>query len=138
MNEDRARDAADALLTGALELHATTIGRRSGRPREVVLWFAARGDTLYVLSGGREDAHWVRNMQADPRLVVRVGDRWFEAIARSIEGTDEDPVAREAIAAKYGTTGLGKWLRESLPIALDLVGERDRTFVPDSPQRHDR
>ena len=32
----------------------------------------------------------------------------------------EDPVAREAIAAKYGTTGLKTWLRTSLPVAIDL------------------
>ena len=34
-----------------------------------------------------------------------------------------DATAREAIAAKYGTTGLKTWLRESLPVAIDLDDE---------------
>jgi len=34
-----------------------TIGRTSGQPRELEIWFAADGDRVYLLSGGRDDAH---------------------------------------------------------------------------------
>jgi hypothetical protein len=33
----------------------------------------------------------------------------------------DDAAAREAIAGKYGTTGLKTWLRTSLPVAIDLA-----------------
>lgn len=40
-----------------------------------------------------------------------------------MEGTPEDPIARDAFAAKYGTKYLAKFLREALPVAIDLQRE---------------
>jgi len=65
----------------------------------------------------------VRNLIADPLVRVRLGSRTFEGRARVVEGQAEDPLARAAIAAKYGTTGLKGWLRDSLPVAIDLERE---------------
>jgi deazaflavin-dependent oxidoreductase (nitroreductase family) len=103
----------------------TTIGRSTGEPREIEIWFAAVDDQVFLLSGGREGAHWVRNLQSDPRVQVRIRGRTFEGRAAVIEGTVEDPVARDALGAKYGRDGLRDWLRESLPVAITL--ERDVT-----------
>ena len=44
-----------------------TTGRVSGQPREIEIWFALQGRTLYMLSGGRDRAQWVRNIQRQPR-----------------------------------------------------------------------
>jgi deazaflavin-dependent oxidoreductase (nitroreductase family) len=115
----------DDALRAAPECGLTTTGRRSGEAREIAIWFAAAGDRLYLLAGGREQAHWVRNLRADPAVRVRIAGRSFDGLARVVEGQADDPLARAAIAAKYGTTGLRHWLRESLPVAIDLVGERD-------------
>jgi deazaflavin-dependent oxidoreductase (nitroreductase family) len=48
----------------------TTTGRRTGRPREVLLPCERTGDALIVIStyGGRSD--WVRNLRRDPRVLV--------------------------------------------------------------------
>jgi deazaflavin-dependent oxidoreductase (nitroreductase family) len=115
----------DEASAAATECRLVTTGRRSGEPREIEIWFAARGDTIFMLSGGGDAAHWVRNLVADPRVRVRIGGREFTGTARVVQGGPDDPVAREAIAAKYGTTGLRTWLRTSLPVAVDLdaVGE---------------
>ena len=79
------------------------------------------GRTVYLLSGGGEAAHWVRNLRADPAVAIVAGGVRVEGQARVIAPDEaEDPVAREAIAAKYGTTGLKTWLRTSLPVAIDL------------------
>jgi len=107
-------------LRAATVCHLTTIGRRSGERREIEIWFAAVGDRVYLLAGGRERAHWVRNLIAEPRVTLRIRGRRFEGRAVPVEGTADDPVARDAIAAKYGTTGLKGWLRDSLPVAIDL------------------
>ena len=78
-----------------------------------------------MLAGGGEDAHWVRNIQADPRVRVEIRGRTFEGRGRAVEGQDHDPVAREAIAAKYGTKGLTAWLRDSLPVRIEFEREVD-------------
>lgn len=104
-----------------------TIGRTSGIPREIEIWFAADGNRVYLLSGGRDDAHWVRNLRADPRARVRVGGRWLSGMAREIEGQEEEPRARELLAAKYQGwregRPLSEWASESLPVAIDLAGD---------------
>ena len=101
----------------------TTTGRSSGAPRRIELWFAAVGDRWFALAGGRGRAHWVRNLRADPAVRVEIRGRTFEGTARVVEGTEDDPIAREAVAAKYGRRGLEDWLRESLPVAIDLERE---------------
>lgn len=110
-------------LIAADECRLTTKGRRTGAPRQIAIWFAATEDHLYLLAGGREQAHWVRNLQADPKVRVSIRDRTFEGRARVVEGTDDDPTARQALGAKYGTKWLTRWLRESLPVRIDLDRE---------------
>src|SRR6476659_9794178 len=107
-------------LRAAIVCDLTTTGRVTGESRTVEVWFAAVGDRAYILAGGRERAHWVQNLQADSSVILRIADRTFAGHAAVIEGTSDDPTAREAIAAKYGTTGLKGWLRDSLPVAIDL------------------
>ncbi|HKG56110.1 MAG TPA: nitroreductase family deazaflavin-dependent oxidoreductase [Candidatus Limnocylindrales bacterium] len=101
-----------------------TIGRTSGQPRVIEIWFAADADRLYLLSGGRDDAHWVRNLQQEPRVRVRIGRRWYTGTARTIEGEPDEQHAREMLAAKYQGWSAGRrlsgWARESLPVAIDL------------------
>jgi deazaflavin-dependent oxidoreductase (nitroreductase family) len=113
----------DDELRAASVCRLTTTGRSSGAPRRIELWFAAVGDRWYALAGGRDRAHWVRNLRADPRVRVEIRGRTFEGTGRVVEDTDDDPAAREAIAAKYGRRGLEGWLRESLPVAIDLERE---------------
>ena len=76
-----------------------------------------------MLAGGREDAHWVRNIQANPIVRVEIQRRTFEGRGRAVEGEADDPVARDALAAKYGRKSLARWLRESLPVRIDLERE---------------
>jgi deazaflavin-dependent oxidoreductase (nitroreductase family) len=64
--------------------HLQTIGRTSGRPRTIEIWFATDGTRIYLLAGGRDRAHWVRNLRADPHVRVRIGGRTFDARARVI------------------------------------------------------
>jgi deazaflavin-dependent oxidoreductase (nitroreductase family) len=99
-----------------------TIGRRTGEPRSIEIWFATVGDRVYMLSGGGEAAHWVQNLRQDPGVRLEIGGRTFSGRARVVQGEAADPVARAAVAAKYGTRGLEDWLRESLPVEIELEG----------------
>lgn len=77
------------------------------------------------MSGSRERADWVRNLRADPAVVVRVGDgEEVAATARVLEGgSDEDARARGLVLAKYqrpGASDLQSWGRSALVVAFDL------------------
>lgn len=107
----------------------TTVGRRTGRPHTVEIWFArdaaANPGTLYMLSGGLDRADFVRNIRADPRVTVRVGGDEYAGSARILAaGTDEDGRARRLLLAKYqrpGHNDLADWGRTALGVAVDLV-----------------
>jgi deazaflavin-dependent oxidoreductase (nitroreductase family) len=113
---------ADDAFARAIECTLVTRGRTSGEPREITIWFAVVGRIVYLLSGGGEAAHWVRNLRADPSVAIIAGGVRVEGRARVVAPDEpDDAAAREAIAAKYGTTGLQAWLRTSLPVAIDLA-----------------
>ncbi|MFN8038203.1 MAG: nitroreductase/quinone reductase family protein [Acidimicrobiales bacterium] len=110
--------------------YLTTTGRRSGRPHEIEIWFAAddeRPCTLYLLAGAGRSSDWVRNLEADAACTVRVGRREAEpqpAHGRVIgPGDAEDAAARRLVFAKYQPrTGgdLTSWRETALPVAIDL------------------
>jgi deazaflavin-dependent oxidoreductase (nitroreductase family) len=110
-------------LAGQDYCYLTTIGRSSGEPREIEIWFGLEGATLYMLSGGRERSNWVRNLMRTPAVRVRIGDHEFEGTARIVNDGDEDATARRLLLDKYeaGYSGdLSTWGRDSLPIAVEL------------------
>jgi len=85
-------------------LYLTTTGRRTGQPREIEIWFTERDGRYYLIAEHREQAHWVRNLQAQPTVQVRLGDRRFEATARVVEDAREPELATAVKAlsdAKY-------------------------------------
>jgi deazaflavin-dependent oxidoreductase (nitroreductase family) len=114
-------------LRATIECRLTTTGRSSGEPREIRIWFAADGDRLVLLAQDRDRAHWVRNVLGNPGVRVQIGRRRFEGRARVIDPAEaDDAAARERFAAKYGTKYLAKFLREALPVAIDLDREVER------------
>ena len=78
------RPMLGGLMPGHLML--TTVGRRSGRPRRVVvdMWHDTTTDTYYVASGFGEHADWYRNLQANPEVGVQVGWRKLRARATTL------------------------------------------------------
>jgi len=107
--------------------YVRTRGRRTGRPHEIEIWFAADGDTLYLLSGGGARSDWVRNLRTEPAVAVRLGDTTRTGRARVVEaGTEEDARARRLVFDKYQPRyggDLGDWRGRALPVAIDLEGQ---------------
>jgi deazaflavin-dependent oxidoreductase (nitroreductase family) len=108
-------------------LYLTTVGRRTGRPHRIEIWFAARDGRLYLLAGGREQSDWVRNLQANPRVTIELGGETRVGTARVLDaGTPEDQLARELLVAKYGETeDLDEWGRTSLPVVIEFPADAD-------------
>jgi deazaflavin-dependent oxidoreductase (nitroreductase family) len=86
-------------------LYLTMVGRRSGRPREIEIWFTRHGACYYLVAEHGERAQWVRNLRAEPAVRVRVGDRTFAARARVVDAGAEPVLAqavRQRSERKYG------------------------------------
>ena len=104
--------------------YLTTTGRRSGQPHTIEIWFACQGQTLYMLSGGRDQADWVKNAQQHPQVQVRIRDSVFDGQARLVTDPQEDALARKIVYEKYtprDSDDLSDWARTSLPVAVDIT-----------------
>jgi len=71
-------------LMGRLVLLLTTTGRKSGKPRVVPLQYEEIDGKIHLGSSRGEKADWVRNIQADPRVEVRVKARRFSGKAEVV------------------------------------------------------
>jgi deazaflavin-dependent oxidoreductase (nitroreductase family) len=71
-------------LIGRLILLLTTTGRKSGKPRVVPLQYEEDGGKFYLGSSRGVNADWVRNIQANPRVEVRVKSRRFTGTAEVV------------------------------------------------------
>jgi deazaflavin-dependent oxidoreductase (nitroreductase family) len=76
---------------GALRL--TTTGRRTGKPRDVVVGYLEDGDNLFTMAmngwGAAEPAWWL-NLQDHPDAVVRTRDGARRVHARPARGPERD------------------------------------------------
>jgi deazaflavin-dependent oxidoreductase (nitroreductase family) len=69
-----------------------TRGRKSGELRRVPVGNGLRGDQFWIVTEHGWNAHYVKNIQADPRVRVKVGRRWHSGTAHILE--DDDPRER--------------------------------------------
>ncbi len=101
-------------------LYLTTTGRRSGRPREIEIWFTRREGRDYVIAEHGRAAQWVQNLLADPRVSWRVGAARFAGRARVVDPAAEPALARTVQAGSREKYGWGDGLVVELsPAPLD-------------------
>lgn len=79
-----------------------TRGRRSGVPVRTAVGFVEDDDGSLLVAAGDPDADWARNLEADPRCRVTIGERRDEMLAEPLAAA----AAARAVAAlilRYGT-----------------------------------
>ena len=93
------------------------------RKRLHQIWFAAHGETIYILAGNGNASDWVKNGKRQPRVPVRIGAATFDGMMRIVEARDEDALARRLLLAKYAPSNsdLDEWGRTALPVAIELT-----------------
>lgn len=103
--------------------YVTTVGRRTGAPHTIEIWFVLDGGTFYLMSGGGDRSDWVRNMRKEPNVTVRVAEASFPARARIVDGDGDDGRIRRSMAAKYQGwhegAELSSWAQTALLVALE-------------------
>jgi deazaflavin-dependent oxidoreductase (nitroreductase family) len=86
-------------------LYLTTTGRRSGRPRQIEIWFTRHRGRHYLVAEHGLAAQWVQNLLARPAVRARVGARRFSGRARVVDARAERVLVatvRRLSEAKYG------------------------------------
>jgi deazaflavin-dependent oxidoreductase (nitroreductase family) len=94
-------------------IYVTTIGRKTGNPHQIEIWFVSHDGGYYIVSEGREQSDWVKNVMKNPAVTLRVGSRTADPIPATGRPVDaeQEPALAAAVSrlmdAKYGwSTGL--------------------------------
>ena len=95
------RDSWLAPYTDTENCYFTTIGRRTGRPHEIEIWFGVDADRLLLISGNGPTADWYRNLLADGAVTVRIEGDTRVGRARAITDPDERRRCGEVMGTKY-------------------------------------
>lgn len=78
------------------------MGWKSGKKRRIEIWFVEDNSKYYVMSEGREQAHWVRNIMHDPKVSFSVAARSFFGTAKIIESGPAAGLVKKLMKQKYG------------------------------------
>jgi len=96
-----------------------TTWRRSGQPRRVPVGNGLRGAHFWIVAEHGRQADYVRNLQADPRVRVKVGRRWLSGTAHVLP--DDDPRDRlRMLKRPLNDVGLRAMASEMLVVRVDL------------------
>ena len=96
-----------------------TTGRKSGLPRRTPVGNGLRDGIFWIVTEHGWAADYVKNIQADPRVRVKVGRRWHDGVATILP--DEDPEERlRKLGRLVNDTMLRLQASEKLVIRVDL------------------
>jgi deazaflavin-dependent oxidoreductase (nitroreductase family) len=80
--------------------YLTTIGRKSGKPHTVELWFALADSKIYLSHEGAT-TDWMRNIASNNRVSVKVGDLNLDAEAVILDGGIAIKTGQRSLYEKY-------------------------------------
>jgi deazaflavin-dependent oxidoreductase (nitroreductase family) len=95
-----------------------TIGRTSGQPRRTPVGGRLRAGTLWVVAGERSRSQYVKNIEANPSVRVRVHGRWHTGRAAVL--ADDNP--RRRLLTMNPVNSLFIWIADTdlATIRIDL------------------
>jgi deazaflavin-dependent oxidoreductase (nitroreductase family) len=113
------RLAGTRLLPGYALLE--TLGRRSGQPRRTPVGNGLDGRTFWIVTEYGRRASYVRNIEAEPRVRVRVKGTWHSGTARVLP--DDDARERQRLLGRRLNAAVVRLAgTEHLTVRIDLDG----------------
>jgi deazaflavin-dependent oxidoreductase (nitroreductase family) len=100
-----------------------TTGRRSGRPRHTPVGAGMRrgDDVFWLIAAHGDQADYVRNIEASPRVRVKWRNRWYAGVATILR--DDDTDARSRTLPVKWDAAFGRLIATTpLTIRIDLTG----------------
>lgn len=127
---DHARDRLTAFLQkkvanpvmrrNPLQTLLETTGRKSGQPRRTPLGGSRIGNEFWFVSEFGDQSQYVKNIQANPRVRVRLRGRWHSGMAHLVP--DDDPRRRLESLPSFNSFGVRTFGTNLLTIRVDLDG----------------
>ncbi|MFY4719897.1 nitroreductase/quinone reductase family protein [Streptomyces sp. LaBMicrA B280] len=96
-----------------------TTGRVSGAPRRTPVGGRRVGGAFWLVSEFGHRSQYVRNIEADPRVRVRIAGRWHHGTAHLLP--DDDPRARLRGLPRLNSTAVRALGTDLLTIRVDLT-----------------
>jgi deazaflavin-dependent oxidoreductase (nitroreductase family) len=100
-----------------------TTGRKTGLARTTPVGDGLEGSTFWIVAEHGRRAAYVRNLEADSRVRVRVRGRWRSGIAHVLP--DDDPRERQRLLSRRLTARVNavlvrSWGTDLLTVRIDL------------------
>ena len=95
-----------------------TKGRKTGRRRRTTVGGTRDGDSFWVVSEQGRHADYVRNIEADPRVRVRIRGRWLDGTAHVVP--DDDVDARRRTQSAWNRSAVRAFGTELLSVRIDF------------------
>jgi deazaflavin-dependent oxidoreductase (nitroreductase family) len=95
-----------------------TTGRKSGLPRRNPVGNGLRGDTFWIVSEHGRSAGYVRNIEANPRVRIRVNGRWQTGKAHLLP--DDDAKKRQRSLSPFNSALVRIMGTDLLTVRIDL------------------
>jgi deazaflavin-dependent oxidoreductase (nitroreductase family) len=104
LSPGKGTDAVGEQLAGwGTVLRIETRGRVTGKPISVAVGYLEAPDGSLLVAAGDPDADWARNLEAEARARVTIGERAFDVDVEALVGPDAS-AAVVGLILKYGTT----------------------------------
>jgi deazaflavin-dependent oxidoreductase (nitroreductase family) len=107
-------------IAGEPVLDLITIGRTTGLPREIEIWFVVCRERFYLFAETGEAAGWVKNISRNPKVTLRIGERQIDATARVLDRQADRKLCDEVAAIADHKYGWG----DGLPVEITPLPSR--------------
>jgi deazaflavin-dependent oxidoreductase (nitroreductase family) len=96
-----------------------TIGRKTGKPRRTPVGNGLEGSTFWIVAEHGRRAAYVRNLEANPRVRIKVGRRWYSGTAHPLP--DDDPRERQRrIGLRFNAAMVRAMGTDLMTVRVDL------------------
>ncbi|MEU1401544.1 nitroreductase/quinone reductase family protein [Streptomyces sp. NPDC005728] len=96
-----------------------TTGRRSGLPRPTPVGGSRVGDSFWLVSEFGFKSQYVRNIQADPHVRIRIRGRWHHGTAHLLP--EDDAAARLRSLPRFNSAAVRAFGTDLLTVRVDLT-----------------
>lgn len=95
-----------------------TTGRKSGEPRRTPLGGSKVGEQFWFVSEFGDKSQYIRNIQANPQVRVRLKGRWHRGVAHLLP--DDDPRERLRSLPQFNSAGVRTFGTNLLTVRVDF------------------
>lgn len=107
-------------------MYLATLGRHTGKPHRVKLWFVSAPGRIYLMAYARRHGRgtdWYQNLRRRGAALVEVGERRYDAQLEALTDPDRQLVRiTEWFAEKYGRQMVNSYYTDTkrYPVCLRL------------------